>query len=397
MEKGFKYLGEDTREPARALPEDWDGKRICLRFSGGVGDVVVAIGGTARALHARAACQVVAATLDHQMPLLAQMEGVDETVPSTYLNDPAVRAKFDVLLEFSQVFNRTRVLRRGSYYGLVSKRVGIEVKPGKFRFEYAPQWRGGEKLAVVHAGSSNPNRRWDEAKWREVIKGLAARGYAVRCLGTRDEWGLHAPDSDVKKLSEQSDDLLWQAEQCAATHLFVGTDSGFAHVCGVLGVPGAVLFTNTVPEDVIGEYPTLKAVHAYDKLGVKPSRSLRKDDPRALECGAAIEPADVFRVLGLKEPKKKKEEPMLVQPITRLRVLVVAGKGSPALHTIERACDVTYGAKPASEYDAVILIHNKGTRAIRDRTPPWLLMASRTDPDQAMRALREVVTAGRRK
>jgi len=395
MPDGFRYLGEDTREPARKLPEDWAGLRICLRFSGGVGDVVVALGSTAQALHARADCEVVTATLEHQMPLLAQMVGVDETVPSAYLNDPAVRAKFDVLLEFSQVFNRTRVLRRGSYYGLVSKRVGIEVKPGKFRFEYAPQWYDCEKIAVVHTGSSNPNRRWDEAKWQNVIKGLAARGYAVRCLGTRDEWGLHAPDSAVRKLSEQSDDLLWQAEQCAAAHLFVGTDSGFAHVCGVLGVPGAVLFTNTVPEDVIGEYPTLRAVHAYDKLGVEPSRSLRKDDPRAVECGEAIEPGDVFRVLGLGEPEKKK--PMRVQPVTRPRVLVVAGKGATALCTVERMCKVTYGGKPDDGYDAVVLVHNKGTRAVRERLPPWLLLAERTDPDEAMRALREIVTAGRRK
>jgi len=384
---GFEVLdGLETAEPSLVLPEDWEGARICLRFSGGVGDVVVAIGGTAAALAAKQ-CHITAASLPHQMPLLRQMVGVDAACSSTALNDPANRLKYDVLLEFSQVFNRSRTLRPGSYYGHVTKRVGIPVSPGRFLF--AGSVPPVPKLAVVHTGSSNPNRRWAEAKWRAVITGLSAHGYAVRCLGTKDEWGIHAPGDNIEKLSELSDDLLWQAEQCAAAELFVGTDSGFAHICGVLGVPGAVVFTNTEPADVIGEYPSLKAVHAYDRLGVRPTRSLRKDDPDAITCGAAIEPEDVFEVLRLSKPEV---EPVAEQPITRPRILVPSGRGTAAIRTIERMCDVSYVGREA-EFDAVVFVYNKGTRAVRTASPPRLLLASCTDPDQAMRALREILAA----
>jgi len=392
----FAHL-ESPREPARELPDVWAGKRIALRFTAGVGDCLIALGGTAKALKAEyPTCHVGAAAMDHVLPLLRQMEGVDEVLPTTRLNDPAVRTKWDVLLEFSFTLNHAHALREGSYYGLVSERVGLAVSPGKFTFPYAPQLQDGHKVAVVHAGASNPNRRWTDRKWRAVVQGLVDRGYLVKMLGTKDEWGIHAPPY-VLKLSEQSDDLLWQAEECAGAHLFAGTDSGFAHVCGLLGVPGAVVFTNTCPDDVIGLYPSLKAVDAYERLNMSPTRALQPGCPVATHARKAITSPDVLRALGVTGVVPKNPVKLEAQAVTqRWKVLCLNGAGTPPVRMLQKIADVTLGGIPATrwgEFDLIVQIHARGTQVRRDRTPPLLNLNERVPPEVVRRAVREILNA----
>lgn len=282
----------DKNGPALVLPQDWTGQKILLKMTGGVGDSLMAIGGVARSLKQRE-CTVTACVMPNQVQLIAQLEGVDSVIQAVQSNYPATRNSFDVYLDFAGTFNTIRELRRGGYYTLLSKKVGLEVLPGKFRFLPDPV---GEHVAI-HPGSSNPNRRWSEEKWTELAYQLRDRGFAVTFFGTSDEFGFH--DEGIFKASDFTEDLLEQSKGLAGCSSFVGCDSGFSHVAGMLGVPGVVLFFTTYPEDVIDKYTTLKGVSAYEKLGIVPTRSFDPKDQVSKAASDGLTVGEVLDALGV--------------------------------------------------------------------------------------------------
>jgi len=79
----------------------------------------------------------------------------------------------------------------------------------------------------------------------------------------------------VVPLWQESENLVFQAEKLALGRYFIGVDSSFCHIAGMLGVPGNVLFFNTKASDVIDRYPSLSGIDCFD--GKEPSRSLRPD------------------------------------------------------------------------------------------------------------------------
>ena len=391
MLEGFTEIQAD-REPARTLPADWTWKKICLRVCGGIGDAVMAIGGTALALKEKHPCIVTGAVSEFQMPLIRQMEGVDAVVPFTALNDPVKLCGYDVLIEFGGVFNLRRVLRAAEYYGLVSAKVGFQVGPGKFRFKHKPV--DSPLMVALHPGASNPNRRWIDDRWGDLAEALAARCFRVVWLGTRDEYGWHDPPT-FTKLSDQSDDLLWQAECLAEVHKFVGNDSGFAHVAGCLGVPGVVLFAVTSAEHVIASYPTLAGIDAYDRIGVVPSRSMDVDDPIAIRASQAITVDDVLKALGVFSlPCTRVQTDRGVG--RRYKALVLAGADERVVKEIGTFTDLTFGAVDQTrwgEFDVIIVVTDRSTMVSNKGRPPWLYLNREVAGEVARRAIREIIKA----
>ena len=242
MLPGISVLPKNS-EPLTALPKEWQGKKIVLRITGGVGDALMAVGGCARALKERHKCHVTAAVMPHQVALCKRLQFVDDAVDTKKFNDNAVRNQHDIIIDFRQTFNHAHSLREGEYYKLVENRLGIPVEPGKFDFRWVP--RSDTRHVAIHPGSSNPNRRWPEANWRALAWELLDRGIQILWLGTTDEFGFVNDDS--KKLSDVSDDLVWQCEIFSRCHSFIGNDSGFAHVAGLLGMPGRCVVFNDAP------------------------------------------------------------------------------------------------------------------------------------------------------
>lgn len=277
------------------INSDLKGRRVALTMTGGIGDALMAVGGTACALEGSGAV-VTGLVMPHQQKLLRACVGVHTVLGVRALNDPVVRNGFDVVIDFACTFNRSRELRRGDYYGHVSARAGFAVGPGRFTFGRNPE----HQVVAIHPASSNPNRAWKESGWREIALRFAAMGWRVLWLGTSDEFGFST--DNIIKLSDMDGDLLWQAKAVSRCSLFVGSDSGFAHIAGILGVPGVVVFTATEPEDVLGQYPSLKAAEVFGRLGEIPSRSLRPDDPVAARCSEALSVEDVWAVLDFPIP-----------------------------------------------------------------------------------------------
>ncbi len=271
MTAGFANVVEQA-EPSRVLPADLSqliGRQVALKFTGGIGDCIIAIGGLAPALE-KAGALVTAVTLPHQGPLLLRMQGVSAWIAAQRFNSPVIRGKFDLIFDFAFTFNRAHELKEGEYYSLASARAGVLVVPGQFDFKHTHDPKG--RVVALHPGASNPNRRWSEDKWRELAFEIRDRGFDVLWLGTRDEYGFNA--KGITKLSDADPSLVGQAKKLAESDYFIGCDSGFAHIAGVLGVPGLVIFLNTHPKDVIESYPSLKGVHCFERLTLQPSRSL---------------------------------------------------------------------------------------------------------------------------
>jgi len=316
--QGFEQLDTDkVSEPIRHLPDDVTGLKIAIKITGGVGDAVIVIGSVARFLHKLGAC-VTAVTVAHQTYLMKSLEGVQDVIPVQRFNNLQVQRSFDVILDFASTFNNRRELKQQEYYSLVSDRLGREVSPGRFTFEKPPQ--GVLKSVAIHPSASNPNRRWTNDKWEELAYELRDRGLSVSFLGTKDEFGFN--DQHISKCSDTTEDLRKQAERLSTCEYFIGCDSGFAHIAGVLQVPGLVLFGNTHPLDVIGSYPYLQGVHAFDRLGISPSRSLDQHCEKSQKAMTAIVVSDVLKKIPISQVAVKPLPRNKVNPVRMLMCLV---------------------------------------------------------------------------
>lgn len=287
---GIEYALE-KEEPSSVLPEELPAKgaMVCLKVTGGIGDAIIAIGSVAPELQKRG-WSVDAAVKDHQVDLIGSLEGVSACFRSPELNKGSERSKYSVIVDFKGTFNRRRELKGEDYYRLVEEKVGFEVSPGTLKVDSYPKELTHRRVGL-HPGASNPNRRWGAERWEELAYSLRDRGWTVHWLGTSDEIGFS--DKNIFKLSDISDDLMQQARHLSLMGYFIGNDSGFAHIAGILGIPGLVIFGNTHPDHVICRYPELKGVHRFDS-DRQPTRSLAQEDLRSKCFMANILPENVL-------------------------------------------------------------------------------------------------------
>ena len=108
-------------------------------------------------------------------------------------------------------------------------------------------------LLACHPGSGSERKNWPEAKWAELLRHLIeatdfdlllvggeAEGERLKRLAT----GLPRARCQVA----QSLPLADLAHRLASSRAFVGHDSGISHLAAAVGVPGVVLWGETVAE-----------------------------------------------------------------------------------------------------------------------------------------------------
>jgi hypothetical protein len=352
-------------------------------MTGGIGDCIVAIGGSAVKLSSLGAiCSAVVRS--HQLDLISKMLGVTDCVESQKSNRLDVQAEFDVWIDFSGVFNSATELRRAEYYKLVGERLGLSISPGKLMI---PRIQGPEKTVALHPSASNPNRRWCNGRWTDLAYELTYRGFRVVWLGTRDEFGFN--DSMISKISDDTSNLVEQSRSLASADYFIGCDSGFAHVAGVLGVPGLVLFGNTHPDDVIAQYPLLKGVHTFDSHG-DPTRSLR---PGCLKSAGFMESLTVSKVL-MSTPfdcLPRNYQPRNMQKSKRLLV-GLKGDCREFLDMLESRYDLT----DETHYELCDVLVEFGESLIVRVQSGRRAVVRRDNPESLVRAIRELYEAENR-
>lgn len=279
---GFRQFNE-VYEPLRKLPSGIAGKRIALRITGGLGDTLISVGACAKTLQYESPRVIDAYVKENHIEIVKLLEGVNYVGESKELNDPTKASMYDVVLSFRGVLAGARVIKDGEYYSLVEEFVGRGILTGEFSFRHNPQ---GKNCVAIHPGASNPNRRWDDSRWEALGDLLLSNGYSLAWLGTKDEFGF---DSDRSiNISAFDETIVTQSKMLASCDYFIGNDSGFAHIAGMLGVPGLVFFSATHPDNVIARYPNLVGIHNFETLGVTPTRSLRADDEQSRKAMDSI-------------------------------------------------------------------------------------------------------------
>jgi len=96
---------------------------------------------------------------------------------------------------------------------------------------------GGPPYAVIHAFASTPEKTWPAARFREVAAHLATLGIEPIFIGTAaDPMVAFAPFRTFSPALEDTKALM------SGATLFVGNDSGPAHMAAAFGIPMVVLF-----------------------------------------------------------------------------------------------------------------------------------------------------------
>jgi ADP-heptose:LPS heptosyltransferase len=377
-----------TKEPLRQLPEldQLQGKQVALKMTGGIGDCIMALGGPAKFL-AEYGAAITAIVMPHQGPLMLQMKGVTAWIEAQKFNRPELQAKFDVIIDFAMTFNNSHELRAKSYYLLVAERLGVI---GKMigEFEFPRVLNPKDRVTCLHPGASNPNRRWDNEKWRELAYQLRDRGAYVVWLGTKDEFGFDA--TRIRKASSLDESLVGQARFLAKSNYFIGGDSGFAHIAGVLGIDGLVLFGNTDPKDVIADYPSLSGVECFSRLKMIPSRALSSDDEKSRKLMDAITVDDVLGQSPLNAidctPESRTETEAM-----RARIAIVGASSPELIDYLAQYYEISKLSNlpgQGSEFDAVLEIREEGYGRMRMRNDTSVTIPL-TNFEEVRRALRE--------
>jgi len=309
----FNYIS-DMKEPANHYFEG--ATSVCAKCFGGVGDVLISIGSTAAKYG-----NITAAVKPSQYELIKHIEGVNEVISVTELNSPEVRSKYDVLINFDFTFNTLKTLKGEDYYTLVARKLGEDtVTPGKLLAQKCQT----ELIAAIHPSASNPNRLWKDSRWDQVAYHLASCGLDVVWLGTKDEYGFNDYTNGIYCLSDTTEDLLGQVQFLAKCSYFLGVDSGFAHVAGLLGVPGKVLFFNTEARHVIARYSTLFGIDAYK--GEVPTRSLDPEDKFSRKYAKDLSVDDVIDELPF-QPREERAKLIRLAKKKGRHVVHVSGDG----------------------------------------------------------------------
>lgn len=378
---------EPAKEVAWKLPTSVEGLKILIRCGAGIGDTLVAVGSISKALKDRGAAKVDAATMKHQSELIAKFETVDDSFDAQIVNRPEVKGRYDVILDVSSFpLANSRQLVGKSYYEAAFDKAGLsglsEPSVGNLQISHDPD----PKLIGIHASASNPIRRWPEHKWETLGRLLVDAGYEVRWFGTLSDF--HVNDHGHEVVAQQSEDLTYQAQRLAECGHFIGNDSGFAHLAGVIGIHGAVIFGACMePEHVIGHYPTLTDVCKSNTF----SRSVRNDDPESIKALDRVTPDDVVQALALDTTSVR--EYMRQIKLNKHHKLAVCGNTEHWLGTLKKLnqwFDVMILDRDTipAEADAVLLLDDRATVKFRSSGRVPIVIARSTDAEVLRKEIR---------
>jgi heptosyltransferase-3 len=152
--------------------------------------------------------------------------------------------------------------------------LGLELVPeivcpqGSGAHELAPQ----RPYAVLHASPFYRYKRWTEAGWRGLARGLAERGLAVVATGGPDAAerayldGLWSDaDPAVRRLDGR---LEWPqlTSLLAGASVYVGPDTSMTHLAAASGCPTIAIYGPTDPR-LIGPWPVGGLARPWDHAG----------------------------------------------------------------------------------------------------------------------------------
>jgi ADP-heptose:LPS heptosyltransferase len=133
----------------------------------------------------------------------------------------------------------------------------------------------GGKFAVVHPAAAFATKQWATDKFARVVEFLAERGYATVSVAAPHESAVLnelASEASVRVICFDLS-LPEVTALLARAQLFVGNDSGIAHIAAAVATPSVVIFGSsnqahwrpwaTAPAEVVFEEMPCQPCHGY--------------------------------------------------------------------------------------------------------------------------------------
>jgi heptosyltransferase-3 len=100
-------------------------------------------------------------------------------------------------------------------------------------------------IALIHPAAAFESKQWDTKNFARIADTLATRGFAIAAVAAPNEVEVTAAlikDSHASLVALTDLELPEVTALAARSHLFVGNDSGIAHIAAAVGVPSVVIF-----------------------------------------------------------------------------------------------------------------------------------------------------------
>jgi ADP-heptose:LPS heptosyltransferase len=132
-----------------------------------------------------------------------------------------------------------------------------------------------QKIALIHPAAAFATKQWATENFARVAEFVAERGFApVAIAATNEKALLEKLCSEASVKITTLDLSLPEVTALAArSHLFVGNDSGIAHIAAAVGTPAVVIFGssniahwrpwNSAPAEVVFEEMPCQPCHGY--------------------------------------------------------------------------------------------------------------------------------------
>lgn len=113
------------------------------------------------------------------------------------------------------------------------------------------RWQPGKKRLIIHPAAGDPNKCWPRSVFIEIGRALLKLGYDIMLVGTSSEYYLineikqsFAGVESIRDLSGQTT-IRELAALISTAHLFIGHDSGPAHMAVTQQIPTVMLWSAT--------------------------------------------------------------------------------------------------------------------------------------------------------
>jgi heptosyltransferase-3 len=133
----------------------------------------------------------------------------------------------------------------------------------------------GRKFAVVHPAAAFATKQWATDRFARVVEFLAERGYATVSVAAQHDTAVLnelASEASVRVVCFNLS-LPEVTALLARAQLFVGNDSGIAHIAAAVATPSVVIFGSsnqahwrpwaTAPAEVVFEEMPCQPCHGY--------------------------------------------------------------------------------------------------------------------------------------
>jgi lipopolysaccharide heptosyltransferase II len=203
---------------------------------------------------------------------------------------------------------------------LGSAGVPVDDRPGsrltvtkKGRTDLTRKWLERGNYALVHPGTAFFTKQWPPQSFARAADFLAKKGMAVVAVGSSEE--LHTL-SDVKSTAQApvvtfGDLSLPEITALASrARIFVGNDSGMAHIAAAVNTPSVVIFGSSDRDHWRPWTPNKQLPNeiVYEKFHCQPCAGYACDEFGDARCITGIAPEKVFaaidRVLAAEDSRK---------------------------------------------------------------------------------------------